>query len=68
MTDIKYPEITVELIGKNGNIFNLIACCLDAMRRAGLDKQERDNFEKEVTSARNYNEALQIIMSWVDVE
>lgn len=31
---VKYPEITVELIGQNGNIFNLIGICTHAMRGA----------------------------------
>lgn len=33
---VKYPEITVELIGQNGNIFNLTGICTHAMRRGGV--------------------------------
>ena len=53
---VKYPEITVELIGQNGNIFNLTGICTHAMRRGG------------VTHAGSYVEALAVIMRWVNVE
>ena len=68
MIDTKYPEITVKLVGKDGNDFNLLSCCLQVMRIAGLDKQERDSFVNEVTSAQSYTEALHIMMSWVNVK
>lgn len=66
--EVKYPEITVELIGQNGNIFNLIGICTKAMRRAKVSMEECNHFVDEVTSAKNYNEALAVIMRWVDVE
>lgn len=66
--EVKYPEITVELIGQNGNIFNLIGICTRAMRRAKVSMEECNRFVDEVTSAKNYNEALAVIMRWVDVE
>ncbi len=66
--EVKYPEITVELIGQNGNIFNLIGICTKAMRRAKVSMEECNRFVDEVTSAKNYNEALAVIMRWVDVE
>lgn len=36
MSDVKYPEITVQLVGQDGNAFNLLGLCLRAMRRANL--------------------------------
>ncbi len=65
---VKYPEITVELIGQNGNIFNLIGICTHAMRRGGVNRDERDKFVDEVTHAGSYVEALADIMRWVNVE
>lgn len=44
---VKYPEITVELIGQNGNIFNLTGICTHAMRRGGVNRDERDKFVDE---------------------
>ena len=65
---VKYTEITVELIGQNGNIFNLIGICTHAMRRGGVNRDERDKFVDEVTHAGSYVEALAVIMRWVNVE
>lgn len=51
MSDVKYPEITVQLVGQDGNAFNLLGLCLRAMRQAKLSKEEQDAFYKEATSA-----------------
>ncbi len=63
----KYPDITVELIGQNGNAFSILGICLRAMERAGLSKQERDEFYKEATSG-NYDHLLMTCMEWFEVE
>lgn len=63
----KYPEITVELVGQNGNAFNILGICLRAMRRACLSKEERDKFYAEATSG-NYDHLLAICIEWFNVE
>ena len=63
----KYPEITVKLVGENGNAFNILGICLRAMRRAGLSQEERDAFQKEATSG-NYDHLLATCMEWFEVE
>ncbi len=63
----KYPDIHVKLVGQNGNAFNILAICLQAMRRAGLSQEERDAFHKEATSG-NYDHLLATCMEWFDVE
>ena len=63
----KYPDIHVKLVGQNGNAFNILAICLQAMRRAGLLQEERDAFHKEATSG-NYDHLLATCMEWFDVE
>lgn len=65
---VKYPEITVELIGQNGNVFNLIGICTRAMQRAKVSKAEQEAFVNEVTQAGSYMEALAIMMRWFNVE
>ena len=62
----KYPDITVELVGKNGNAFNILGICLRAMRRAGLSKEEQDAFQAEATSG-NYDHLLATCMEWFNV-
>ena len=63
----KYPDITVELVGQNGNAFNILGICLRAMRRAGLSKEEQDAFQAEATSG-NYDHLLATCMKWFNVE
>ena len=63
----KYPDITVELVGQNGNAFNILGICLRAMRRAGLSKEEQDAFQAEATSG-NYDHLLATCMEWFEVE
>ena len=63
----KYPDITVELIGQNGNAFNILGICLRAMREADLPQEERDAFEKEATSG-NYDHLLATGIKWFNVE
>ncbi len=62
----KYPDITVELVGQNGNAFNILGICLRAMRQAGLSQEERDAFQKEATSG-DYNHLLITCIEWFDV-
>lgn len=65
--DVKHPEIHVQLVGLDSNAFSILGRCLQAMRRAGLSKEERDDFHKEATSG-NYDHLLTTCMEWFDVE
>ena len=44
MSSPKYPEITVSLVGENGNAFYILGKCLSAMRRANISKKNKMNF------------------------
>lgn len=63
----KYPEITVQLTGQDGNAFNIIGICLRAMRRAKLPQKERDKFQAEATSG-DYCHLLATCLQWFDVD
>ena len=67
MTEIKYPEITVELSGQDGNAFMILGLCKRSMQRAHLPQEEIDKFMKEATSG-DYNHLLATVMAWFDVE
>ena len=67
MTEIKYPEITVELSGQDGNAFMILGLCKRALQRAHLPQEEIDKFMKEATSG-DYNHLLATVMTWFDVE
>lgn len=58
----KYPDITVELVGKDGNAFNILGICRRAMQYADLPESEIEAFTAEATSG-DYNH-LSIIMRW----
>ena len=63
----KYPDITVQLTGKDGNAFNILGICLRAMRRAGLNQEECEAFQAEATLG-NYDHLLATCMEWFNVE
>lgn len=59
-------NLTVKLIGEDGNIFNLMRIVTAEMKRNGHG-EHIDKFRKEVTSTHSYEQALCAIMDWVDV-
>lgn len=60
-------NINVKLTGKNGNVFNLISICTQALREHGL-KNKIAEFQSEVTSSKSYEEALGVMINWFNVE
>jgi len=63
---IKYGEITVELVGKDGNAFAIMGAVSKALRTAGVSKEEIDEFMGEAMSG-DYDDLLQTCMNWVNV-
>ena len=64
--NIKHPDISVQLTGQDGNVFNLMGIVARALRSNGF-WGEVDDFISEVTSSKSYHEALAVMMQWVDV-
>lgn len=64
--DVKYPEVTAKLVGENGNAFNLIAIVVTALKRAGVSKEEIQQFQKEAMSG-DYDNLLMTCAKWVNV-
>lgn len=62
----KYPDIDVELIGKDGNALNLMGLVVVELRRNDISKQETDAFFEEAMSG-DYDRVLQTCMAWVNV-
>ncbi|MBQ7659501.1 MAG: hypothetical protein IJS26_01985 [Alphaproteobacteria bacterium] len=67
MSDVKYPDITVKIIGANGNAFCILGICTREMRRHKLPQSEIDNFMSEATHG-DYNHLLCVVMNWFNVE
>lgn len=63
---MRYPDITVKLIGQNGNAFNLLGICAKEMRRAKLPKEEVDEFMRQAQSG-DYNHLLATIGEWFEI-
>lgn len=63
----KYPDVIVELTGNDGNAFAVLGRVQRALRKAGVDKHEIDEFWNQATSG-DYNKLLVTCMEWVTVE
>ena len=66
MEEVRYPNVTVELVGQDGNAFAILGRVRQALRRAGVSREEQDAFTAEATSG-DYNDLLATCMRWVDV-
>jgi hypothetical protein len=64
--EVKYPEVEVELTGHDGNAFAIMARVKRELRRAGVSREEIDEFLAECTSG-DYDHLLQTCMKWVTV-
>ncbi len=67
MTETKYPNIKVQLSGKDGNAFVIIGSVTRALRKNKVPAEEVSLFQKEATSG-DYNDLLATCMKWVDVD
>ena len=67
MSEPKYSEITVHLVGENGNAFYILGKCLSSMRCANIPKEEQDEFYRQST-AGDYNNLLITCIEWFNVE
>lgn len=63
---IKYPEVSVELTGRDGNALAVLGMVRLALRRAKVPADEIQAFTTEATSG-DYNHLLVTCMRWVDV-
>ncbi len=67
MNDIKYPNVTVQLTGENGNAFAIMGAVSKALRRADVPKSEIDKYTAESMEG-DYDALLVTAMKWVDVQ
>lgn len=62
----KGEKVAVDLIGKDGNAFNILGLTMRALRKGGYTDEEVKAYEREAT-AGDYDNLLQVTMRWVDV-
>jgi len=63
----RFPDVSVELSGSDGNAFAILGSVSKALRRAGVSDADRQEFMDEAT-AGDYDHLLQTCMAWVTVE
>lgn len=66
MSESKYPDIEVQLVGNNGNAFAILGAVVGALRRNSVPKDEIDMFLAEAKSG-DYNHLLRTCQDWVEV-
>ncbi len=63
----KYPNVTVRLVGEDGNAFFIIGRVGAALRKAGVPNEEIEAFRREAMSG-DYDNVLATCLRWVEVE
>jgi len=63
----KFDDITVQLVGRDGNAFGIMAAVRKAMQRKGCSQLDIDAYLREAQSG-DYNNLLAVTMNWVNVE
>ena len=64
----KQTGVKVKLLGTDGNIFSIIAKVRLAMRREKIKQSVIEEFTGAVQASGSYDEALCVIMEYVDVK
>lgn len=62
---LRFPDVTVQLTGRNANAMFIIAAVRRALRRVAT-REELEEFTTEAMSG-DYDNVLQTSMRWVDV-
>jgi len=65
MSNPKYPDVEVQLVGEDGNAFSIMGRVTKALRKAGVAQNEIDAYREEATSG-DYDNLLQTTMRWVE--
>ena len=60
----KYPDVEVQLTGEDGNAFFIIGRVSRALRKAGVEQSEIDEYQEAAMNG-NYDNVLQTTMRWV---
>jgi hypothetical protein len=62
----KYPDVDVQLTGRDGNAFAIMGAVGNALRAAKVSQDEINEFYTEARMG-DYDHLLQTVMSWVNV-
>jgi hypothetical protein len=62
-----YPNVTVKLVGSDGNAFNIMSLCVKEAKRQKVPADKINEFMDESMSS-DYNNLLRACMKWFNVE
>jgi len=65
---VKAMKPKCRLIGENGNIYNLMGIASKTLREALEPEKAHEMIKRITTEAKSYDEALVILMEYVDTE
>jgi hypothetical protein len=63
----KYPDISIRLVGEDGNGFFIVGRTLDALRRGGVDAINRNAY-RDWAMDGDYNHLLWVTMCTVNTD
>jgi hypothetical protein len=66
MSDVKHPEVEVQLSGNDSNAYMIIGLVVEGLRKNRVDKAEIEAFRKEAKSG-DYDNVIETAMKWVTV-
>jgi len=61
-------NVTVKLIGTDGNAFSVIGAVSGALRKSKDHKSQVAAFQQEAMAADDYDHMLRICMEWVNIK
>ena len=64
MSEVKYPQVKVKLVGEDGNAFAIMGRVITALKKAGVSAEEISLYQKESMSG-DYDNLLMTAMRWV---
>jgi hypothetical protein len=62
----RFPEVEIELVGRDGNAFLILGRVMKALKRGGATPEEVQEYLDEAKSG-DYNHLLATTMDWVEV-
>ena len=65
--EVKYPNITVRLVGEDGNAFTIMGKVKEALRKGKVSQAYQALYLEEAMSG-DYDNLLRVTMNWVNVE
>jgi hypothetical protein len=64
---VRYPEVSVLLVGQDGNAFSIVARVCGALRNHGVSREVIAEFTQNAT-AGDYDHLLRTVMTWVSFD